>query len=30
MKNDNEIGIFKCDGIEIIDDKKFINIAKKC
>ena len=24
MKNDNEIGIFKCDGIEIIDDKMFI------
>lgn len=24
MKNDNEIGIFKCNKIEIIDDKKFI------
>ena len=24
MKSDNEIGIFKYDGIEIIDDKKFI------
>ena len=24
MKNDNEISIFKCNKIEIIDDKKFI------
>ena len=24
MKNDNEIDIFKCNEIEIIDDKKFI------
>ena len=30
MKNDNEIGIFKFNKIEIIEDKKFIQKLENC